>query len=80
VAAPTSTLDISLTSGKDIPIEERVPEEVTHFGRKRITPMGVKAFNPAFDVTPHTLIEGIITEKGIIQKPFVTKLKKIKSR
>jgi methylthioribose-1-phosphate isomerase len=80
VAAPTSTFDISLTSGKDIPIEERVPEEVTHFGGKRITPMGVKAFNPAFDVTPHTLIQGIITEKGIVRKPFVTKLKKIKSR
>jgi methylthioribose-1-phosphate isomerase len=79
VAAPTSTLDISLTSGKDIPIEERVPEEVTHFGEKRITPMGVQAFNPAFDVTPHTLIQGIITEKGIIRKPFATKLKKIKS-
>ena len=75
VAAPTSTLDISLTSGKDIPIEERAPEEVTHFGGKRITPKGVKAFNPAFDVTPHSLIHGIITEKGIIRKPFHKNLK-----
>jgi len=76
VAAPTSTLDISLTSGKDIPIEERAPEEVTHFGGRRITPKGVKAFNPAFDVTPHSLIHGIITEKGIIRKPFHKNLKK----
>jgi methylthioribose-1-phosphate isomerase len=80
VAAPTSTLDISLISGKDIPIEERAPEEVTHFGGKRITPKGVKAFNPAFDVTPHTLIQGIITERGIVRKPFERELKKIKTQ
>jgi methylthioribose-1-phosphate isomerase len=70
VAAPTSTLDNSLASGKNIPIEERAQEEVTHFGGKQITPKGVKAFNPAFDVTPHSLIHGIITEKGIARKPF----------
>jgi methylthioribose-1-phosphate isomerase len=80
VAAPTSTLDFSLTSGKDIPIEERASKEVTHFGGKRITPKGIKAFNPAFDVTPHTLIQGIITEKGIVRKPFERELKKIKTQ
>jgi len=77
VAAPTSTLDLTIASGADIPIEERSPEEVTHFLGKRITAKGVSAFNPAFDVTPHTLIEGIITEKGIIRKPYERNLKKV---
>ena len=77
VAAPTSTLDISLTSGRNIPIEERAPEEVTHFGGIRITPKEVRAFNPAFDITPHDLIHGIITEKGIIRGPFHTNLRKM---
>jgi methylthioribose-1-phosphate isomerase len=77
VAAPTSTIDITLTHGEDIPIEERAPEEVTHFRGKRVTPKGIKVFNPAFDVTPHYLIHGIITEKGIIRKPFHKNLKKI---
>jgi methylthioribose-1-phosphate isomerase len=78
IAAPTSTLDTSLISGKDIPIEERAPEEVTHFRGKRITPKGIDVFNPAFDVTPHSLIQGIITEKGIIRKPFWKKLRRVK--
>ncbi len=77
VAAPTSTLDISLASGRDIPIEQRKPEEVTHLGGKRITPDGIRAFNPGFDVTPHSLIRGIITEKGIVREPFYKNLKKI---
>jgi methylthioribose-1-phosphate isomerase len=79
VAAPTSTLDRSLPSGEKIPIEERSAEEVTHLRGKRITPKGTKAYNPAFDVTPHSLIHGIITEKGIIRKPFEKHLKKIKN-
>lgn len=70
VAAPTSTFDFNLSSGKDIPIEERAGEEVTHMGGRCVTPGGVKVFNPAFDVTPHSLIEAIITEKGILRKPF----------
>lgn len=78
VAAPTSTVDISLVSGKEIPIEERTPEELTHFRGKRITPKGIDVFNPAFDVTPHSLIRGIITEKGIIHKPFGEKLRRAK--
>ncbi len=70
VAAPTSTLDLNIPSGSDIPIEERAPEEVTYLGKKRITPKKVDAFNPAFDITPHILIEGIITENGIVRRPF----------
>jgi methylthioribose-1-phosphate isomerase len=77
VAAPTSTLDLSLVSGEEIPIEERSTAEVTHFCGYPIAPKGVKAFNPAFDVTPHSFINGIITEKGIIWKPFNKNLKKM---
>jgi methylthioribose-1-phosphate isomerase len=77
VAAPTSTLDLSLPTGRNIPVEERAPEEVTHFRGIRITPKEVRAFNPAFDITPHSLIQCIITEKGIVRKPFPTNLKKI---
>ena len=77
VAAPVSTLDLTLASGWDIPIEERDIKEVTHFRGNPITPKGVKAFNPAFDVTPHSLIHAIITEKGPIRKPFYKNLKKM---
>ncbi len=77
VVAPTSTIDVALKRGEDIPIEERAEEEVTHFLGKRITPGRVKAFNPAFDVTPHRLIEAIVTERGILRKPFGERLKKI---
>lgn len=77
VAAPTSTLDLTLASGRDIPIEERAPEEVTHFRGKRIAPNGIDVFNPAFDVTPHSLIHGIITEKRIVRKPFDKNLGKM---
>ncbi len=79
VAAPTSTIDTSLVSGNEIPIEERAPEEVTHFRGKRITPKGIRAFNPAFDITSHSLINGIITEKGIVRKPFEKKLRRMKT-
>ncbi|MGQ9645071.1 MAG: S-methyl-5-thioribose-1-phosphate isomerase [Thermodesulfobacteriota bacterium] len=78
VAAPTSTLDLSLPSGEKIPIEERVAEEVTHLSGKRVAPKGVDACNPAFDVTPHSLIHGIITEKGIARKPFERVLRRMK--
>ena len=80
VAAPTSTVDLSLPSGGEIPIEERSAEEVTHLRGKRITPKGIEAYNPAFDVTPHSLIHGIITEKGIVRKPFKKHLKKMKNK
>ncbi len=70
VAAPTSTIDFSLTSGYQIPIEERSPEEVTHIQGVAIAPEGTQAANPAFDITPSQYITAIITEKGIIKKPF----------
>ncbi len=70
VVAPTSTFDLSLSSGEEIPIEKRNEEEITHFAGKRIVPKGVRGYNPAFDITPHRLIDAIITERGIIRKPF----------
>lgn len=70
VAAPSSTIDKTLPGGKDIPIEERPEEEVKRFSGVATAPEGARAFNPAFDVTPHELIAGFITEKGIIQPPF----------
>jgi methylthioribose-1-phosphate isomerase len=80
VAAPTSTIDLSLSSGEKIPIEERSPEEVTHIQGVPIAPEGIKAANPAFDVTPHSYITAIITEKGIIRKPYTEGLKGTSSR
>jgi methylthioribose-1-phosphate isomerase len=77
VAAPTSTIDLSTKTGRAIPIEERSPREVTTLHGRAIAPRGMKALNPAFDVTPHRYIRAIITEKGIIQKPFRAGLKKI---
>jgi methylthioribose-1-phosphate isomerase len=77
VAAPTSTLDLTLVSGEEIPIEERSVSEVTHFCGYPIAPKGVKAFNPAFDVTPHSFIRGIITENGIVRKPFERNLRRM---
>ena len=68
VAAPSSTIDCSMASGEQIPIEQRDPCEVTHVrGRERIAPEGVAVFNPAFDVTPARLITGIITERGLFK-------------
>jgi methylthioribose-1-phosphate isomerase len=70
VAAPTSTIDLSLPCGEEIPIEERSPEEVTHVQGIRIAPEGTGAVNPAFDITPHNYIAAIITEKGVIREPY----------
>jgi methylthioribose-1-phosphate isomerase len=69
---PTSTVDLSLPTGDDIPIEERDPEEVTGltlFGRS-VAPDGIKVGNPAFDVTPHRYVTGIVTENGVVYPPF----------
>jgi methylthioribose-1-phosphate isomerase len=70
VAAPTTTIDLSLASGEEITIEERDSEEVTHIQGVSIAPEGTEAANPAFDVTPHSYISAIITEKGIIREPY----------
>lgn len=75
VAAPLSTLDMSLDSGDDIPIEQRNIEEVTHVGSIRLAPHGVRVENPAFDVTPSKYITAIITEKGVIYPPYRENLK-----
>jgi methylthioribose-1-phosphate isomerase len=77
VAAPTSTIDLSLNSGDKIPIEERSPDEITYIRGVAIAPAGIRAANPAFDITPHRYITAIITEKGIIEAPYAQKLKEI---
>src|SRR5215207_10197188 len=70
VAAPLSTIDLATPDGDTIPIEERDQREVSHLGSSRITPVGAHIRNPAFDVTPHRYISGIITERGILRPPF----------
>ena len=71
VCAPSSTIDMSLASGEEIPIEQRSPEEVTEMWyQERMAPEGVKVYNPAFDVTDHSLITGIITERGLCHAPY----------
>ena len=73
--APTSTVDLSLPDGDHIPIEERGEDEVIHLGDTPIAPAGVPVYNPAFDVTPHRYITGIVTEEGICYPPFTQSLK-----
>ncbi len=77
VAAPTSTIDRSLKTGAEIPIEERRPDEVTHIQGVPIAPAGVTAANPAFDVTPAGYITTIVTEKGIIIPPYRASIRKL---
>lgn len=78
VCGPTSTIDMSIAHGDDIPIEERPAHEVTEMWYKqRMAPEGVKVYNPAFDVTDHSLITGIITEFGIARAPYEESLKEI---
>lgn len=76
VAAPVSTIDLATPNGDAIPIEERDQREVTHLGTSRLTPIGAKIRNPAFDVTPHRYIAGIITERGIFTAPYLESLRK----
>ncbi len=70
VAAPTSTIDLSLKSGAEIPIEERSSGEVTEIAGSSIAPAGVRAAHPAFDVTPARLVTAIITERGALRAPY----------
>ena len=70
VAAPTSTIDLATADGGGIPIEERDSREVTHVGSSRVAPEGAGVWNPAFDVTPHRFVAGIITERGICRPPY----------
>jgi methylthioribose-1-phosphate isomerase len=75
---PTSTIDLSLPTGDDIPIEERDAEEVTHVGDTVIAPVDVPVYNPAFDITPHRYLTGIVTEEGICYPPFSVSLRRAK--
>jgi methylthioribose-1-phosphate isomerase len=70
VAAPVSTIDLATACGRDIPIEERPDEEVTHHGGRRLAPEGVSVRNPAFDVTPHRFVSAIICERGVARAPY----------
>jgi methylthioribose-1-phosphate isomerase len=74
VAAPLSTIDLSTPDGSSMPIEERSSKEVTHVGSSQLVPHGALVWNPAFDVTPHHLIDGIITERGIVRPPYTQSL------
>jgi methylthioribose-1-phosphate isomerase len=75
VAAPLSTIDLNTPDGDHIPIEERNPREVTHVGSSQLAPKGALIWNPAFDVTPHQFIAGIITERGIFRAPYSESLR-----
>lgn len=78
ICAPTSTIDMATPSGADIKIEQRPEHEVTEMWYKeRMAPDGVKVFNPAFDITDHDLIAGIVTEYGIAREPYTESLKEI---
>jgi len=79
VAAPISTLDLSLTSGDQIPIERRASSEVTHFGGMAVAPLGVSVENPAFDVTPNRYVTAIVTERGIARAPYEITLRELAS-
>ncbi|MCR4432293.1 MAG: S-methyl-5-thioribose-1-phosphate isomerase [Tepidanaerobacteraceae bacterium] len=80
IAAPTSTIDFDIDTGKDIKIEERSAEEITHISGVRIAPEGIEVYNPAFDVTPAENITAIITEKGIVTEPYRESILKLKDR
>ena len=81
VCAPTSTIDMETLTGDDIVIEERKPEEVTEMWyEKPMAPKGIKVYNPAFDVTDHSLITGIVTEYGVARPPYRESLREIFSR
>ncbi len=75
VAAPLSTIDMNTANGAGIPIEERNRREVTHVGSTQVAPDAALVWNPAFDVTPHALVRGIITERGICRAPFDASLR-----
>jgi methylthioribose-1-phosphate isomerase len=79
VVAPTSTIDMQLSCGDEIPIENRPQEEVLSLGGQRIAPAGVSAWNPSFDVTPAALVDAIVTEKGVVHSPNAAKMRELMS-
>mgnify|MGYP000844601285 CR=1 FL=1 len=80
VAAPTPTIDMQCPTGGDIPIEERSAEEIIGLDGHPIAPVGIKTYNPAFDITPAENLTAIVTEKVILYQPFDVNLKKIMER
>lgn len=80
VAAPLSTVDLRTPNGREIPIEERHEDEVTHAGGRRVAPTGFSVRNPAFDVTPARHVTAIITEAGVARPPYKKSLRKLKER
>jgi methylthioribose-1-phosphate isomerase len=80
VAAPISTLDLTMSDGSHIPIEQRDPTEVTHIGGVRVVPEGVSVFNPAFDVTPNEFVTAIITDFGVARPPYQESLAELKRK
>ena len=74
VVAPSSTIDMQIPTGANIPIEYRSTEEVTDFNKHRIAPNNIAAINAAFDITPAKLINAIVTEKGIVHAPDTKKM------
>jgi methylthioribose-1-phosphate isomerase len=77
VAAPLSSIDMTIASGDEIPIEQRSPDEVTHSFGRRIAPEGIEVYNPAFDVTPHRYVTALITERGLVRPPLAENLRRL---
>jgi methylthioribose-1-phosphate isomerase len=77
VAAPISTIDLTLSTGEEIPIEERDTAEVTHMREQQLAPEGINVQNPAFDVTPNEFITAIITDRGVARAPFIESLRRM---
>ena len=80
VAAPTSTIDFEMVSGRQIPIEQRSETEVTVFGGRRVAPEGIDVYSPAFDITPNELITAIVTEGGVLRAPYRTAMDDLKKK
>ena len=80
VAAPLSTIDAKTANGKAIPIEQRSAQEVISHGGVRWAPEGVSAANPAFDVTPASLVSALFTEKGVVRRPNAAKIRRLLKR
>jgi len=77
VAAPTTTIDMAVSCGDDIPIEERSNDEVLNYSGQQVAATGAQAINPAFDVTPAELVDAIVTEKGVVLKPDADKIRNL---
>ena len=77
VVAPSSTVDMATASGDLIEIEERDPAELLSFRGKRVVADGVHAWNPVFDVAPHALIDAIVTEKGVLERPDAARMRAV---